>query len=159
GVSRGWSRMLAGDATAAEAAFRGAASESHSLSAEIGRVESLVLLERQREAWDLCQPLLREGEPPVSLMVACGEARARDADVASGYALYRRALARTGDRPGLSERAEQLRGQARDALSAKARESASRGQWKEARSELAQARDIAPESVDLLIQAGDIEAE
>jgi tetratricopeptide (TPR) repeat protein len=149
--------MLAGDAVGAEAAFRGAASEGHSLAGEIGRVEALVVIGRQREAWDLCQPLLGEGEPPATLLVACGEARARDADAVTGYALYRRALARTADRPGLSERAEQLRAQARDALSAKARESASQKRWEDARSELAQARQVAPESVDLLIQAGDIE--
>jgi tetratricopeptide (TPR) repeat protein len=158
GVSRGWSRLLAGDASGAEAAFRGAASETHSLAAEIGRVESLALLGRQREAWELCGRLLGEGEPTAPLLVACGEVRARDGDAAAGYGLYRKALSRTGNRPALSERAEQLRGAAADALSAQAQESASRKQWKDARNEIGQAIEIAPERTDLLVVAGDIEA-
>jgi tetratricopeptide (TPR) repeat protein len=158
GVSRGWSRLLAGDASGADAAFRGAASEVHSLAAEIGRVESLALLGREREAWDLCRPLLEEGDPTTPLLVACGEVRARDGDAATGYALYRKALARNGNRPALSERAEQLRGAACDGLSARAQESASRKQWNDARKEIGKAIEIAPERTDLLVVAGDIEA-
>jgi tetratricopeptide (TPR) repeat protein len=158
GVSRGWSRLLAGDAGGAEAAFRGAAGDARDSAAQIGRIESLVLLGRQREAWDLCGPLLGEGEPTRPLLVACGEARARDGDAVAGYALYRKALARTDNRPVLAERAEQLRGAASDGLSAKARESVSRQQWEDARTEIGQAIEVAPERTDLLVEAGDIEA-
>jgi tetratricopeptide (TPR) repeat protein len=158
GVIRGWSRLIAGDAAGAESAFHAAASGGRSMPAEIGRVEALVLLGRPREAGELCSPLLAEGEPPLPLLVACGEARARDGDAVAGYGLYRRALAKTAQRPGLADRAEQLRLTARDALSAEARESAAAGRWKEARSEIGQAIEIAPEGVDLLVQAGDIES-
>jgi tetratricopeptide (TPR) repeat protein len=159
GVTKAWARLLAGDAAGAEAAFRAASSEASGMAADVGRVEALVLVGQPREASELCGALLEAGEATVALLVACGEARAREGDAVEGYGLYRRALARTSDRPGLAERAEQLRLAARDALSARARETTEEGLWDEARADIARALEFAPESAELLTQAGDIELE
>jgi tetratricopeptide (TPR) repeat protein len=155
-VATGWSRLISGDAAGAEAAFRSA--EGQSLAAEVGLVEALVLGGRAQEASKRCSSLFDTGEATLPLLVACGEARARESDPAEAYALYRRGLTRTSDRPGLVQRTEELRLAARDALSEKARDEANEGRWDEARHDVARARDLAPDSVALVTQAGDIES-
>jgi tetratricopeptide (TPR) repeat protein len=157
-VVKGWNRLLAGDAAGAEASFQVAGAEAPDMAAMIGRVEALVLGGRPHEASQICRALPETGEPTVALLVACGEARAREGDPGGGYGLYRRALARTSDRPGLVARTEELRLAARDALSAKAREAAAEGLFDEARLDIARALELAPESVALHVQAGDLES-
>ncbi|HEX7254110.1 MAG TPA: tetratricopeptide repeat protein, partial [Thermoanaerobaculia bacterium] len=155
-VATGWRRLNSGDSSGAESAFRSA--EGQSPAAEIGLVSALVLEGRASEASQRCSSLLENGNATLPLLVACGEARARDGDPGEGYALYRRGLTRTSDRPSLAARTEELRLAARDALSEKARDEASQSRWDEARRDIGRARDLAPESVALVAQAGDIEA-
>ncbi|HTD51546.1 MAG TPA: hypothetical protein VK780_00850, partial [Thermoanaerobaculia bacterium] len=157
-VVKGWNRLLGGDAAGAEASFRAASAESPGMAAEIGRIEALVLAGRPHDASQLCRALPETGEPTVALLVACGEAHARDGDPGEGYGLYRRVLARTSGRTGLVARTEELRLSARDALSAKAREAAAEGLWDEARLDIARALELAPESAALRVQAGDLES-
>ena len=156
-VEKGWAALLEGDAARAEAAFEAARSEKPRLAADIGRVEAIVLDGRPKAAVPLCDELLPTGDPTRTLLVACGEARARSGDPAGGYALYRRALARASDQPGLKTRAEELRTAARDQLIAEARAAAGAKKWKEARSEIGRALEIAPESPAVQAAAGDVE--
>jgi tetratricopeptide (TPR) repeat protein len=153
-VATGWNRLISGDAAGAESIFRSV--EGQSMAAEVGLVEALVLGARAREASERCSALFDRGEATLPLLVACGEARARESDPAEAYALYQRGLTRASDRPGLVQRTEELRLAARDALSEKARDEANEGRWDEARRNVARARDLAPDSVALVTQAGDI---
>ena len=159
GVVEGWRLLLAGDARRAESAFAAARSEGPGTAGEIGRVEALVLADRLADASELCRTLLESGEPTVTLLVACGEARARGGDAFEGYGLYRRAVARTSGRPGLVERMEALRVEARDKLAARARDAAVREAWDQARADIGRALVLDPESAALLAQAGDVESQ
>ncbi len=157
-VEKGWKALLEGDPARAAAAFGGAGSEKRRLAADIGEVEALVLADRVPDALPICDRLLAVGEPSSPLLVACGEARARSGNPVAGLTLYRRALARVPGRAGLVARAEELRIAARDALIASARDSAARERWKEARSDLTRALEIAPESAAVHAAAGDVDA-
>jgi tetratricopeptide (TPR) repeat protein len=158
GVEKGWKALLDGDPVRAEAAFEAALSEKSELAAEIGRVEALVIADRSQDALPACDRLLSAGEPTSPLLVACGEARARSGNPAAALTLYRRALARGPGRSGLTERAEELRIAARDDLVASARASAATERWKEARSDVTRALEVAPESGMVHAVAGDIDA-
>ena len=157
GVEKGWKALLEGDASRAQAAFEAARAEKPRLAADIGRVEAIVLEGRPKAAVPLCEELLPTGDPTRTLLVACGEARARSGDPVGGYGLYRRALARAADQPGLKARAEELRTAARDQLLGEARAAVGAKKWKEARSEIARALEIAPESPAVHAAAGDVE--
>jgi Tfp pilus assembly protein PilF len=150
--------LLAGDARRAESAFSAPQSDGPGMAGEIGRVEALVLVGRLSEASELCRTLLESGEPTVTLLVACGEASARGGDAFEGYGLYRRGVARTSDRPGLVERMEALRVEARDKLAAEAREAAVDEDWDQARADIGRALTLDPESAALLAAAGDVES-
>src|SRR6266540_2059300 len=100
---RGCEALAAGNAPAAEAAFAAARSgASQRLVAEIGWIEAVVLQDRAEEALSACRMQLGAGDPTVPLLVACGEANSRAGDAVEGHGLYRRALARGANRPGLS---------------------------------------------------------
>lgn len=159
GVERGWRALLAEDWKRAERAFRAAGGETLQTAAEIGRIEALVLGGRLEAALAACADLLPVGEPTSPLLVACGEARARApaGDPLEGYQLYRRALARTTDRPGLKLRAEELRVAASDWLLEGARAGLEERAWKKARAQILRAIDLAPERAALRDAAGDIE--
>ena len=157
---RGCEALARGDARAAEASFAAARSEgSQQLAAEIGWIEAVVLQGRSEAGLAACEKQLAAGDPTAPLLVACGEARARAGDAVEGHALYRRALARAGDRPGLDARTEELRLAARDELAARARASAAKKEWGAGRAAIARAIALAPESSPLRAEAGDIEAE
>lgn len=158
-VLRGCAALVEGDAPAAEAAFGAARSaKSGGLAAEIGWIESVVMQDRAGEAIPACEKLLASGGTTLPLLVGCGEARAAAGEPAAGLVLYRRAVERDPERPGLKARAEELRGAARDALLARARASARKSDWERAREDAAEAIGLAPESVEPRIAAGDIEA-
>ncbi len=157
GVERGWRALLKGDAERAERAFETASSEAPQMAAAIGRIEAMVLAGRSKAALAACKDLLPVGEPTIALLVACGEASAVAGGALEAYQLYRQALARTMDRPGLKLRAEKLRIAASDWLLASARASAEQKRWKTARAEILRAIDLAPERAALRETAGDIE--
>jgi len=155
---RGSAALARGDARAAEAAFAAERSGApRPLAAEIGWIEAVVLQGRAKEALSDCEKQLGAGDPTVPLLVACGEARARSGDAVEGHALYRRAVARAADRPGLDARTEELRLAARDDLAARAKARAAQKDWAAGRSEIARAIALAPESSVLRAEAGDIE--
>jgi tetratricopeptide (TPR) repeat protein len=157
---RGCGALAQGDAPAAEAAFaaaRSGAGRRH--AAEIGWIEAVVLQGRAKEALSACEKQLSAGDPTVPLLVACGEAHARAGDAIEAHALYRRALARAADRPGLDSRGDELRLAARDQLAVRAQASAAKKEWAAGRASIAQAIALASESSALRAAAGDIEAE
>jgi tetratricopeptide (TPR) repeat protein len=158
-VLKGCAALAEGDARSAESAFGAARSAGRqSLAAEIGWIEAVVMRERSGDAVPVCEKMLEAGEPTLPLLVACGEARASAGDAPSGYELYRRAVAKDPDRYGLNERAEELRLAARDERVARAKKNAGESDWDGARSEIAEAISLAPESSQVRIAAGDIEA-
>jgi tetratricopeptide (TPR) repeat protein len=155
---RGCLALARGDARAAEAAFAAERSGApRPLAPEIGWIEAVVLQGRANEALPACEKQLAAGDPTVPLLVACGEARARAGDAVEGHALYRRAVARAADRPGLDARTEELRLAARDDLATRAKAKAAQKDWAAGRSEIARAIALAPESSVLRAEAGDIE--
>ena len=157
---RGCAALAEGNAQAAEAAFAAAPSgDGRRLAAEIGRIEAVILQGRAAETLPACEKLLAAGDPTLPLLVACAEARFRSGDAIDGLALYRRALARAPDRPGLGHRAEELRLAARDHLLARARASAEAKQWARSRAAIKEAIALSPESAALRAAAGDIERE
>ncbi len=160
GTIRGCEALARGDAAAAESAFAAARSgPNRRLAAEIGWIEAVVLRGRAKEALSDCRTQLDAGDPTIPLLVACGEVNSRAGDAVEGHALYRRAVARGANRPGLDARTEELRLAARDQLLERARASAARKKWSESRAAVAQAIELAPESSSLREAAGDIEAE
>lgn len=156
----GCAALATGDAAAAEAAFAAArAGGGRRFAAEIGWIEAVVLRDRAPETLSACEKLLAAGDPTLPLLVACGEARFRAGDAVEGLTLYRRALARASDRPGLERRAEELRLAARQEWLARARASASAKDWAKSRSAISKAIALSPESSALRVEAGDIERE
>jgi tetratricopeptide (TPR) repeat protein len=159
-TARGWAALTDGDARTAEAAFAAAIpGDGGRLAAEIGRIEAVILQGRSAEILPRCDKLLAAGDPTLPLLVACGEARVRSGDAVEGLSLYRRALARAQDRPGLERRAEELRLQARDLWLTRARTSAEAKQWARSRAAIAEAIALSPESSALRSAAGDLEVE
>ena len=157
---RGCAALAADDAPAAEAAFAaGRSGSGRRFAAEIGWIEAVVLQGRAGETLTACEKLLGAGDPTLPLLVACGEARLRSGNAIEGLALYRRAVARAPDRPGLSHRAQELRLAAGDQWRDRARASAVAKQWARSRSAIGEAIALSPESSALRVAAGDIEAE
>ena len=158
GVDQGTAALLAGDSKRALEIFARAREGEHRLAAEVGWIEAAVLAGRARDAVPVCEEVLARGEPTVSLLVGCGEARAGAGDAAGGFDLYRRAVARTSGRPGIEKRAEDLKDRARAELVARAREQAAVKDFEKARGEIARAIALAPRSAEVRIVAGEIEA-
>ena len=155
---RGCAALAEGNAPAAEAAFAAAISRGGPrLAAEIGRIEAVVLLGRAAETLPACEKLLGAGDPTLALLVACGEAHFRTGNAIGGLALYRRALARARDRPGLQQRAEELRLAGRDQWLSRARASAEAKQWARSRAAIAEAITLSPESAAMRVAAAEIE--
>ncbi len=155
---RGCAALSDGNASAAEDAFAAAISRGGPrLAAEIGRIEAIVLQGRAAETLPACEKLLGAGDPTLPLLVACGEAHFRSGDAVGGLALYRRALARGKDRPGLAHRAEELRLASRDQWLARARASADAKQWARSRAAMAEAVALSPESSALHVASAEIE--
>jgi tetratricopeptide (TPR) repeat protein len=157
---RGCAALAEGDAPAAEAAFAAARSgDAPRLAAEIGWIEAVALQDRAAETLPACEKLLGAGDPTLPLLVACGEAHFRAGDAVQGLSLYRRALARVPDRPGVNRRAEEVRLAAREQWLLRARAAAGAKEWARSRSAIAEAIALSPESSALRATAGDIESE
>lgn len=157
---RGCAALAADDAPAAETAFATARLGGvPRLAAEIGWIEAVVLQGRPAETLRSCERLLGAGDPTLPLLVACGEAHFRAGDAVAGLALYRRALARVPDRPGVGRRAEEMRPAAREQWLGRAHAAAGARDWARGRSAIAEAIALSPESSALRAAAGDIEAE
>ena len=156
-VEEGSQALLMGDNDAARRAFAAARSGEHGLAADIGWIEATVLSGRPKDALEACEEALSAGEPTLPLLVACGEARARSGDDASGFALYKRAAARRSGRHGIEERARELQRAAGRALMTSAMASAAESRWDDARHQIARAIELVPDSAVLRAAAGEIE--
>jgi len=157
-VASGWLALLNNDPRTAARDFEEARREGDGVAAQIGWIESAVLLGRFDEAAEACVESLSGGEATVPLLVACGEASGRGGKPVEGHRLYRRALARTGGaRPGLKARAEELRIAGRDAMAAQAKVALEEKRLAEARERIAVAIDLAPDQSGLRVLAGEIE--
>ncbi len=157
GVDAGWKALVAGDAAAAEKEFLRARGARPYLAAEIGLVESRVLLGRNEEALGACREALAGGPLTVPLFVACGEARARAGQVFEAHELYARAAGRSGGRPAIRQRADELRSQAIELLVASASEGARDQNFPDARNRINRAIELGPGEAALHAVAGDIE--
>lgn len=156
-VDRGWAALSKGDPKIASREFQAARDAGSQIAGGIGAIEADVLLGAFESALASCKDALDAGEATVPLLVACGEANGRGGKPAEGYRLYRQALVRTSDRPGLTARTEELRAAARDSLAARARVASDEQQWADARERIAEAILVAPESAALRALAGEIE--
>jgi tetratricopeptide (TPR) repeat protein len=156
GVDSGWQALAAGDAEVAEKEFLRARAASPHLAAEIGLIESRILLGRVKDAVDACNEALT-GPVTVPLLVACGEARARAGQVFEAHELYARATARSAGRPALKERAEELEAQAIDSLARSASAGAKDQNYPAARRRIERAIEMSPGDAGLHALAGEIE--
>ena len=157
-VVRGCAALAEGDAPAAEAAFGDPKSEKgRAPAAQIGWIEAVVMQDRAGEAIAPCERLLASAAPTLPLLVGCGEAKAAAGDAAGGLTLYRRAVAREPDRPGVKARADELRGQACEALISRALASAGKKDWARARMDIAEAAALEPQAWEVKAAAGDVE--
>jgi tetratricopeptide (TPR) repeat protein len=154
-VTRGWEALRSSDLPAAEQEFRSAGEGDP--AARIGLISAWVLDGRSEEAVAACASALREGEPTTPLLVACAEARAARSDPAEALVLYDRALARAPGRQGLRERAEEIRGKAREALVASARQELQAGNWDAARDHANRAIAADPKNPQLRVLAAEVE--
>jgi tetratricopeptide (TPR) repeat protein len=157
GVERGWRALSAGDPSRAATEFATVIVDERSRAAEIGLIEAEILSGRTADAVAACADAFEQADATLPLLVACGEAAAADGRPRDGYALYRHALARTADRPGLQSRAEALRHAAADGRLADARAAAEDGQSETARQAVAEAVALMPESAALRSAAAEIE--
>lgn len=156
-IGRGWRALLARDPALAEREFRRATGGGSARAAAIGTIEALVASRRSSEAIEPCASALAKEGPTVPLLVACGEARARTGDPVGAVDLYARAAAMAPDRPGLAERAAELRIDAAEARIEAALASAEQGRRAEAQREVALAVGWASRSAAVLARAGDVE--
>lgn len=156
GVESGSQALGAGDAQTAEREFLRARSAGRSLAAEIGLIESRILLDKVKEAVGACSELLT-GPVTVPLLVACGEARARSGQVFEAHELYARAAARNPGRSALRERANELEKEAIDSLARSASSGAKDQNYPDARKRIERAIEMSPGDAGLHALAGDIE--
>jgi len=156
GVDSGWQALAAGDAETAEREFLRARATRPNLAAEIGLIESRVLLGRVKDAVVACNEALT-GPVTVPLLVACGEARARADQVFEAHELYARAAARSPGRPALKERAEALEAQAIESLARSASSGAKDQNYPDARRRIERAIAMNPGDAGLHALAGEIE--
>lgn len=156
GVDSGWQALAGGDAETAEREFLRARAERPSLAAEIGLIESRILLGRVKEALAACNEALT-GPVTVPLLVACGEARARADQVFEAHELYARAAARASGRPALKERAKALEALAIEALARSAASGTKDQNYPDARRRIERAIELKPGDAGLHALAGEIE--
>ncbi len=156
GVETGWQALAAGDAQTAEREFLRARSGGAHLAAEIGLIESRVVLGQIKEAVDSCEKALT-GPVTIPLLVACGEARARNDQVFEAHELYARAAARAPGRPALKERAGELEKEAIESLARSASSGAKDQKYPDARRRIARAIELRPGDAGLHALAGEIE--
>jgi tetratricopeptide (TPR) repeat protein len=157
GVESGWRALAAGDAAAAEQEFLRARGARPYLAAEIGLIESRVLLGRTDEALASCREALAGGPITVALLVACGEARARAGQVFEAHELYARAAAREPGRAGLKARTRELEKEAIESLARTAAAGAKDQNFAEARRRVESAIAVNPGDAGLHALAGEIE--
>jgi tetratricopeptide (TPR) repeat protein len=157
GIATGWQALGGGDAATAEREFSRARGARPYLAAEIGLVESWVLLGRVEEALTTCREALAGGPITMPLLVACGEARARAGQVFEAHELYARAAARAGDRRAIRERADELKAQAVESLVHSASAGAEDQNFSDARRRVEHAIELNPGEAGLHALAGDIE--
>jgi len=157
GVESGWIALSGGDPASAEREFLRSRGARPHLAAEIGLIESRVLLGRTEEALAACREAL--GGVPVTtpLLVACGEARARAGQIFEAHELYARAAARSGSRPRIRERADELKKQAVESLVHSASSGAKSQNYPDARGRIGRAIELNPGEANLHALAGDIE--
>ena len=157
-VESGWISLVDGDAASAEKQFLASRGARPYLAAEIGLIESRVLLGKTKEALAACREALAAGSSTTPLLVACGEARARAGQVFEAHELYARAAARPGGgRPRIRERADQLKKEALESLVHSASSGAKDQNYPDARGRIARAIELNPGAADLHALAGDIE--
>ena len=135
-IEKGWRALEAGDPQRARGEFGRATDGASGRAAAIGSIEALVLSGRADDAAPLCARELGEGSPTLSLWTACGEASAQAGDLTAAFELYQRAAERSPERLGVVRRADELRGQATDALLAEAEGEATQGQRAPARAKV-----------------------
>lgn len=157
GVEAGWRALASGDAHLAEQEFGRARGNRPYLAAEIGLIESWVLLGKTKEAARACAEALAGGEATVPLLVACGEARARSDQPFEARELYARAAARAPERPALKERASELQSKAVEALVRDAETRAKDRNFPDARGRIGRAIELDPGAANLHALAGEIE--
>ena len=158
-IENGWQALLARDTARAEKEFARAESGASRSAATIGRIEALVMSGRSSEAIPLCTTALAEPAPTAALLSACGEARARTAQAAAAVGLYEEAAALSPNRPGLSERANELRTAASDELLDAAARHASAGERDQANIALERALTWSPRSGVILARVAAVECE
>jgi len=156
GVDSGWQALAAGDAQTAEAEFLRARAARPHLAAEIGLIESRILLGQVNDAVAACNEALT-GPVTVPLLVACGEARARAGQVFEAHELYARAAARAAGRPALKARVEELEAQAIETLARTASSGAKDQNYPDARRRIGRAIEMSPGHAGLHALAGEIE--
>jgi tetratricopeptide (TPR) repeat protein len=155
-VDSGWQALAAGDAATAEGLFRRARAAGPSLAADIGLIESRILLGRVKEAVAACNEALT-GPVTVPLLVACGEARGRAGQVFEAHELYARAAARDPGRSWLKARAKELETEAVESLARSAASGAKEQNYPDARRRIERAIEMSPGDAGLHQTAGEIE--
>ncbi|PYQ67066.1 MAG: hypothetical protein DMF54_05715 [Acidobacteria bacterium] len=157
-VESGWISLVDGDAANAEKQFLASRGARPYLAAEIGLIESRVLLGKTKEALAACREALAAGSSTTPLLVACGEARARAGQVFEAHELYARAAARPGGgRPRIRERADQLKKEAVESLVQSTSSGAKDQNYPDARGRIARAIELNPGEANMHALAGDIE--
>lgn len=157
GVERGWRALAAGDAAEAEREFLHARGAPPQLAAEIGLIESRVVLGRKDEALVGCREALAAAPTTVPLLVACGEARARAGQIFEAHELYARAAGKSSSRRGIRRRADELKAEAVETLVRSASSGARDQNYADARGRIEKAIELNPGDSGLHELAGDIE--
>jgi tetratricopeptide (TPR) repeat protein len=158
-VEKGWQALLSRDTARAEREFGRAESGPSRRAAVIGQIEALVMSGRSSDAIPLCADALAEPAPTAALLSACGEARARTAQPAAAVGLYEEAAALAPNRPGLAERANELRTAAAEDLLDSAARHASAGEREQANVALKRALAWSPRSGPILARVAAVECE
>jgi len=156
-IERGWRALEAGDPAGAHREFASASGEDSRRAAAIGSIESLVGLNRAREAEALCAGELELPQSTVPLLTACGEAAWLAGDEIAAFERYDRAAERSPGRAGIANRTEELRARATDVTLAAALRDAQEGRRAEARVQLAKALAWNPASGPVLARAAEVE--
>ncbi len=157
GIEAGWTDLVHGDPASAEREFLRSRGERPTLAAEVGLIESRVLLDRTEEALAGCREALSGGPLTTPLLVACGEARARAGQVFEAHELYARAAARAGSHTRIRERADELKKQAVESLAQSASAGAKDRNYPDARGRIGRAIELTPDDASLHALAGEIE--
>jgi tetratricopeptide (TPR) repeat protein len=158
-VEKGWQALLSRDTARAEKEFARAESGPSRRAAAIGQIEALVMSGRSSDAIPLCTQALADPAPTAALLSACGEASARTAQPAAAVGLYEEAAALAPNRPGLAERANELRTAAAEELLDGAARHASAGEREQANAALARALAWSPRSGQILARTAAVECE